>query len=182
MDDGGLSAYTRPVRILLTGFEPWGKNRRNPSGEVARALGGDVLSTDYSKAGRELARLSRRRRPRAIVMLGLGPTRKKISLEAVALNVDHCQERAWRRWRRRIGRGPLARPTRLPIDRLYRRLRAARVPVVISHHAGTFVCNHVFWLGLARSRVPCGFVHVPPARTLPLRTQIRAVRLILEAL
>ncbi len=167
----------------MTGFEPWGRERRNPSGEVARALGGRVLPVPYDRAGRALLELVRATRPRAIVMLGLAPGRKKIGLEAVAMNVDHCEERPWRRWRRPIVRGgPFTLETRLPIGAIHRRLRRARIPAAISYHAGTFACNHVFYLALAKTRVPCGFVHVPPVRAIPLRRQIRAVEILLGEL
>lgn len=168
----------------MTGFEPWGRERRNPSGEVARAVGGHVLPTRYGEAGRRLLSLVRRERPRALLMLGLGPARRRLGLEALALNVDHCESRAFRRWRRPIVRGGRAAlESRLPLDALHRRLRAAGVPVAISHHAGTFVCNHVFYLALARTRVPlCGFVHVPPTKWLSLPRQVKAVRLIVRVL
>ncbi len=169
--------------VLITGFKPWGKQRRNPSGEVARALGGHVLPVDYAEAKRELLRLIRGERPRAIVMLGLAPGRKSIALEAIALNVDHYEGRGRsRRWRRPIGKGPFVIQTRLPIDRLHRRLKESRIPVRISYHAGTFLCNHVFYVALAATRVPCGFVHVPPFKALPRARQVRAVRRILESL
>jgi pyroglutamyl-peptidase len=136
----------------------------------------------YDAAGKGIARLIRQTRPEAVVMLGLATNRRKIGLEAVALNVDHCESGSQRRWRRPIGKGPLALPATLPLDRLYRRLRRARIPVALSFHAGSFICNHVFYVALARSKVPCGFVHVPPASRLPLRRQMRAVSLILEEL
>lgn len=171
------------MSVLITGFEPWGKERRNPSGEVAAALGGHVLSVDFAEAGRELVRLIREERPRAIVMLGLAPGRKSIALEAVALNVDHCEGRGRnRRWRKPIGKGPFVLETRLPIDRLHRRLKESRIPVRISYHAGTFLCNHVFYVALAATRVPCGFVHVPPFKAIPRDRQVRAVKRILESL
>ena len=115
-------------------------------------------------------------------MLGLAESRKEVALEAIAVNVDHSEDRSRRRWRRPIAQGPLALPTRLPIDRLYRRLRRARIPVRISHHAGTFICNHVFYLGLRTTPGPCGFVHLPPFEAVPREEQLRAVRLILEEL
>ena len=170
------------MSVLITGFQPWGKERRNPSGEVASALGGHVLPVDFAEAVRALLRLIRTERPRAIVMLGLAPGRKSIALEAVALNVDHCEERGYRRWRRPIGKGPFVLETRLPIDRLHRRLKESRFPVRISYHAGTFLCNHVFYVALAATRVPCGFVHVPPFKAMPRARQVRAVRRILESL
>ncbi len=170
------------MSLLVTGFEPWGAERRNPSGDLASALGGHVLPVDYGRAERELRRLIRRHRPSAILLLGLASKRARISLEAVAVNVDHCESGRWKRWRRTIGKGPLALPSRLPIDRLYRILRRARVPVAVSHHAGTFICNHVFFVALAATRVPCGFVHVPPLKAVGFATQLRAARMIVEEL
>ncbi len=170
------------MNILLTGFESWGMNPRNPSGEVALALGGEVLPVRFDAAGNAILRLIRQRKPAAIVMLGLAVNRRTIGLEAVALNVDHHEERRECRWRRRITAGPLALPTRLPIDVLYRRLKRARIPVSISHHAGTFICNHIFYLALRHSRVPCGFIHLPLLSVLPLRKQLRAIEMVVAAL
>jgi pyroglutamyl-peptidase len=172
------------VTVLLTGFEAWGKHRVNPSGEIAKALGGHVLPVDFELAARELRRLLRRFRPKTLLMLGLAAGRSRISLEAVALNVDHHENAGkQRRWRRTIRpRGPVALEARLPLDRLVRRLRAARVPAALSHHAGTFVCNHVFYEGLTAFRGPCGFIHVPPFKALSRPRQIGAIRTILAEL
>jgi pyroglutamyl-peptidase len=166
------------VKILITGFEPWGKHRVNPSGELASAVGGHVLPVDFDLAARELRRLIRKERPRAIVMMGLAPGRTRINLEAVALNVEHHR----RRWRRIRRNGPLALLSRLPLPRLLSRLRRARVPATVSFHAGTFVCNRVFYEALAGSSVPCGFVHVPPFKAMPRPRQLRAIRTILRAI
>jgi pyroglutamyl-peptidase len=170
------------VKVLLTGFKPWGKERRNPSGEVAAALGGCFLPVHYADAERELRRRIRIERPRAIVLLGLASGRRAIALESLALNIDHCEERGYRCWRKPIQKGPLTLESRLPLERLHRRLKHARIPVRLSYHAGTFICNHVFYVALAATKVPCGFVHLPPFKAMPLSRQIRAVRLILESL
>lgn len=153
--------------------------RRNPSGEVARALGGAVLPVRYDRAERAFRKMLRERRPEALVLLGLAPGRLRISLEAVALNVDHHEGPRWRRWRRPIRPGgPLVLEARAPLDRLIRRLRTARVPVTLSYHAGTFTCNHIYYLALAETKGPCLFVHLPPDRRVPLRTQLRAARVV----
>jgi pyroglutamyl-peptidase len=172
------------VKILLTGFSAWGSHRVNPSGVVALALGGHELPVDYRGAVRELRRLIRRERPDAVLMLGLAVGRKRVSLEAVALNVDHSEAKdRLHRWLRPIrSRGPIALEARLPLDRIYRRLKEARVPVTVSHHAGTFVCNHVFYEALALGRGLCGFVHVPPFKALSRPRQVRAIRMILDQL
>lgn len=170
------------MKVLLTGFEPWGTNRVNPSGEIARALGGEVLPVDFGRAERLLRRLLAKVKPDALLMLGLAESRKAVELEAVAVNIDHHDDPKYGRWRRPISDGPLALPSRLPLDRLHRRLDHAGIPVRISNHAGTFICNHVFYVGLASTGIPCGFVHLPPFRALSRDRQRRAVEMILDEL
>jgi pyroglutamyl-peptidase len=171
------------MKILLTGFGPWASNAVNPSGEVARELGGEVLPVNFREADRELKQQIRRRKPDLLLMLGLAESRKLLSLEGVALNVDHCEDAgANEAWRRPIQRGgPLAIEARLPLNDLQQRLRKAGIPSAISHHAGTFLCNHVFYRGLTWTDGPCGFVHVPPFRALPRARMVQAVRTILHA-
>ena len=167
------------MKILITGFVPWKKHRVNPSGVLASAVGGHLLPVDFTRAARELRRLIRTTKPRAILMMGLAPGRKRINLEAVALNVEHEKLFRWRRIRRDR---PLALMTRLPLRRLLAQLRKARVPAVVSFHAGTYVCNRVFYEALTASKVPCGFVHVPPFRAMSRSRQLRGIRTILKAL
>jgi pyrrolidone-carboxylate peptidase len=102
------------VKVLVTGFVPWGKHRVNPSGELAGEVGGHLLPVDFDRASRELRCLIRKNRPRAIVMMGLAPGRKRINLEVVALNLEH-RRRGWRKIRKG---GPLRLMSRLPVDRL----------------------------------------------------------------
>jgi pyroglutamyl-peptidase len=166
------------VKILITGFVPWGKHRINPSGELASEVGGHLLPVDFDQAARELRRLVRKHRPQAIVMLGLAAGRKRINLELVALNLQLDRTR----WRKIRKGGPLALPTRLPVDELLTHLRRARVPATPSFHAGTYVCNRVFYEALAATKVPCGFVHVPPFTVMPRPRQLRGIRTILRAL
>jgi pyroglutamyl-peptidase len=183
--DGTLAvAYDRPVDILITGFVPWGRQTVNPSGEIARELGGHLLPVDFDRASRKLRRLIRVNRPKAVLMLGLAPSRKTISIEAVALNVEHHDEDGkGARWRRSIRRnGPLAIRSTLPLDGIYRQLKKSRVPVSISHYAGTFVCNRVFYEGLSACAVPCGFIHVPPFKAMSRPRQLRAIREILRTI
>jgi pyroglutamyl-peptidase len=172
--------------ILVTGFEPWAKHKTNPSGELARAFDGVVLPTEYRACEQALSRAVAERKPRALVMLGLAETRKKLSIEMVALNVDHAEiaDNARERRENRVIRrgGELAIVTRLPAARLLKRLKAARVPAALSFHAGTFCCNHVFYYALATFTIPCGFVHVPLFKTVPLATQRRGIDTIVRSL
>jgi pyroglutamyl-peptidase len=161
--------------ILLTGFEPWAEFKTNPSGEVAKALGGHVLPVDYRRADALLRRLLASK-PSAVVMTGLAAGRTSIELETRAYNEKHTGAAI-------EPNGPSFRKSTLPLAPLLRRLRRAGLPATISHDAGRFLCNHVFFTarGLWRD-IPCGFVHLPSADVLPIRAQIRALRLILRGL
>jgi len=171
------------VKILVTGFAPWDRHDVNPSGVVALALGGIQLPVDFAEAGRALRRALRKQRPDALILLGLASTRTRPALEAVALNVDHHEEKGDNyRWRKPILKGsPVALETRLPLNRIRRRLHAAGIRTTVSYHAGTFLCNHVFYLGLALTEGPCGFVHLPPFKAMAEARQVQAVRTIVRA-
>ena len=183
------------MRILVTGFNPFGKHRMNPTQRLAReadgravggaVLAGRVLPTEFRRCDRTIDRALRDTRPDAVLMFGLAAKRKKISLECVALNVDHSEspDNAGRKpWRRAIDpRGPALLESTVPIDRMHAALRRARIPVAVSYHAGTYVCNHAFYRALRRAgRAPVAFVHVPE-RTTPRRLR-RALDVLVRTL
>jgi pyroglutamyl-peptidase len=181
-----------PSRILVTGFTPWGKIRFNPTGWAVGTLRDNsvpgallrrvVLPTSYRACERALRAALREFRPDAVVSFGLAERRKRFGVEMAALNVDHAEEpdvSRDRRERRRIDpKGPWVRETRLPVERILRAMKAARVPCGVSYQAGTFVCNHLFYVLLGATRAPAGFVHVPP---LPRATVLRGIRAVLGA-
>lgn len=66
--------------------------------------------------------------------------------------------------------GSAAYRSSLPLTSMLEALERAGVPAAISNHAGTFLCNHLFYL--ARHQVEqldipcrCGFIHVPGVST-----------------
>jgi pyroglutamyl-peptidase len=183
------------MRVLVTGFNPFGKHRSNPTQRLAREadrravagaeLAGRVLPTEFRGCDRMIEKALRETRPDAVLMFGLAAKRKKIALECVALNVDHSESpdnAGQKPWRRTIDpRGPAILEATLPIDDLYAALRRARIPVSVSYHAGTYVCNHAFYRTLSRAgRARVAFIHVPehaPPRKLrrALDALVRAV-------
>ena len=88
------------MKILLTGFEPFGSVRLNPSEQIVREIaersrsGGkddlitEILPTEFVAAGKRIKRLIRSIRPAVVVCLGVAASRDKISLERVALNLN----------------------------------------------------------------------------------------------
>ncbi len=161
--------------LLLTAFEPFGGDGRNPSAEVLAAVAADppvdglvteVLPVVYATAGRRVVELIERHRPAAWVGLGLHGGATAVVLERRAANWDGATLADNAGEVRRGGAidpaGPAFRPATLPLAAMADAVAAAGVPVVFSESAGRFVCNHTFYR--AAAVVPPaagGFVHLP---------------------
>lgn len=169
---------SEPV-LLLTGFEPFAGDPLNPSWEVARALDGERIGAGRVRAlqlpcvfGASLDLLGtalRRHRPVVVLCLGLAAGRAEVSIERVAVNLDDARipdnAGAQPRDQPVVAGGPAAYFARLPVKAMAQGLRQAGLPGGLSHSAGSFVCNHVFYGLLHRLRrqpaVRAGFVHLP---------------------
>jgi pyroglutamyl-peptidase len=170
------------VSVLVTGFEPFAGDVRNPSGMVAAALDGldtgggrvtaEVLPCVFGEAPVVLLRAIARVRPEVVVCLGLAGGRTGITAERVAINVDDARipDNAGRRPidRAVAADGPVAYWSTLPVKAIVEDLREAGFPASVSQTAGTFVCNHVFYAlrhAMERGAAPtvrrAGFVHLP---------------------
>ena len=192
--------------ILITGFEPFGGEVRNPSQEIARALDGRVIAgcrvagvvlpCVFREAMAELNRQLRLRRPVRVICLGQAGGRAEITPERVAINVDDARiadnSGAQPVDVPVVRGGPVAYWSTLPVKAIVAVLQERGVPAAVSQTAGTFVCNHVFYglmHALRRRRgVRGGFIHVPwlpeqakPGQpSLPLATMIEAIALAAE--
>jgi pyroglutamyl-peptidase len=190
---------TRP--ILVTGFEPFGGDRINPSAEVARVLHGReiesapvigiVLPCVFGASIAAMRAALDRHKPQVVLALGLAAGREGFTPERIAINLDDA------RIADNAGAQPIDRPvvaraaaacfTTLPVKAIVAALLAAGHPAAVSHSAGTFVCNHVFYglmHALKRRRgVRGGFMHLcalpqqaaPGQPSLPLATLIAGV-------
>ncbi len=190
--------------ILLSGFEPFGGDRYNASQEIVRLLDGSevadhrittvTLPCEFGRSALDLRRALRRHRPVLVVCLGQAADRCAITPERVALNVDDAPipDNAGNRPLDTpvIAGGPAARWTGLPVNAVVAALRARGIPAEVSQSAGTYVCNHVFYVLMhllqRRRGVRGGFMHVPclegsiPGKSgLPLATLVEAVRTVL---
>jgi pyroglutamyl-peptidase len=184
--------------ILVTGFEPFDGERINPSAEVARALHdrtidrtrvvGIVLPCLFGRSMDVLRAAIALHAPQLVLALGQASGRSGFSPERVAINLDDARipdnAGAQPVDRPIVPRGAAARFTTLPVKAMVAALRAAGYPAEVSHSAGTFVCNHVFY-GLQhalrrRRAVRSGFMHLcclpeqaaPGTPSLPLASMI----------
>lgn len=167
------------MRALVTGFEPFGGDRINPSFEVLarlpRRLGGlDIATAALPVAYGGALPLLRERiaaaRPDIVLCTGLAGGRSELSLERVAINIDDARipdnEGTQPIDRPIVPGGPAAYFATLPIKAAAAALREAGLPAAVSNSAGTFLCNHVFYglmheAALGGNRFRGGFLHVP---------------------
>lgn len=165
--------------ILLTGFEPFGGERTNPSWEVAswldgKEIGGATIHTlelpvNCKRAATMVTGAIARDQPAAVLGLGQAGGRAALSIERVAVNL--ADERPSRETGSGAGakpvvaKGPDAYFARLPIASMMKALGRAAIPSAISLSAGIYVCNTVMYATLhalrQRPGVPAGFIHLP---------------------
>jgi len=167
------------MKALVTGFEPFGGDRVNPSFEALRRLparlGGLDIATGalpvvYGAALPALREAIAAAAPDIVLCVGLAGGRTELSLERVAINIDDARipdnDGNQPIDRPVVASGPAAYFATLPIKAAVAALREAGLPAAVSNSAGTFLCNHVFY-GLMHEaasgggRFRGGFLHVP---------------------
>jgi pyroglutamyl-peptidase len=182
--DGAGGDAMRPL-ILITGFGPFRGAPVNPTADLVRALcrirrpafadirrAAHIFETSYAAVDADLPDLIARHRPRVLLMFGLAARTKSVRIEMKARNV-----------RSQIvadvaGARPLVnaitlhaaspRHGRAPFIQMVTASCAVRVPARLSHSAGNFLCNHLYWRALdlrtADRPTIVVFVHVPAVR------------------
>ena len=191
-------------KVLLTGFEPFGKASLNPSGEIVKQISGDnivtaILPVAYAQSAERLLALIAEHNPDVVICLGQAEGRKEVTPERVAINLDDARiadnEGVLRNDVKILNDGPDAYFSTLPVKEIVEAIKAAEVPAAVSLSAGAFLCNHVFYVAqnkFAGTKVRSGFVHVPlmdeqagefpGLPTMPLEQMVKAVRAMLEVL
>jgi pyroglutamyl-peptidase len=183
------------VKVLLTGFEPFGGSEVNESWEAVRALAArwegphelvTVRLPVTFAAGSRLAAALAEHTPDVVVCTGLAAGTDAVRLERVAINVtdaripDNAGERPIDE--PVVPGGPVAYLSTLPLKAALVALRDAGIPAVVSNTAGTYVCNATFYalehLLAGRDGVRAGFVHVPRADVVPVERAARALELV----
>ena len=165
--------------ILVTGFEPFGGETINPSGEVVKQLEGMIID-DCRVVTRQLPCVFGESltvlnaaidelNPAVVIAVGQAGGRVDITVERVGINVDDARIPDNRGQQpidvAIVPGGPAAWFSSLPIKAMVAAMREKGIPASVSQTAGTFVCNHVMY-GLLhslrhRSGAKGGFIHIP---------------------
>lgn len=130
----------------------------------------EVLPTSYERAGARVSALIRDLEVDYVLMLGIGPVRGMIQLERFAVNIDDCTlADVFGTVRAGLPIAldcPAALMTPIDLIRLREVLVAKGILAEISNHAGSYVCNHAYFValrGAALAKKPTRvlFAHLP---------------------
>ena len=194
------------MKIIVTGFDPFGGEKINPSIECVKALpeieGVELfrveLPTVFKESAIRLNKVINDVKPDAVLCVGQAGGRAGITMERIAINVDDA------RIPDNISQQPIdeviqldgeaAYFTTLPIKRIVNAIRKAGIPAEVSNTAGTFVCNHIMYQALfaatkADKSFKAGFMHIPfiPEQktdkpSLPIEESTKALQITIETI
>lgn len=167
------------MKILVTGFDPFGGEKVNPALEAVKSLpsvihGAEIrwveIPTVFYKSAEVLEAEIVRYQPDVVLCIGQAGGRAGLTPERVAINQDDA------RIPDNQGNQPIDTPIRLdgeaayfstlPIKAMVQAIKEVGLPATVSNTAGTFVCNHLMYqaLYLADKKFPhmrAGFMHIP---------------------
>lgn len=168
------------IKVLLTGYEPFGGHRKNPTMDIVSALSGKkiagaeifgkILPVSVKRAGPDIDRAMDDIKPDVVISLGMAPTYTGITVERVALNLidaripDNDGEQPVDM--PIVEGAPLAYLATLPVRKIVEKLKEHGIPAVISYSAGTYLCNYaMYWVLHYASQhgypKRAGFIHIP---------------------
>jgi pyroglutamyl-peptidase len=192
------------MKILVTGFDPFGGESINPAYEAVRRLP-DVLAgveliklevpTVFNASVQLVTAQIDALQPDAWLGVGQAGGRCDLSVERVAINLNdgRIADNAGCQPIDEPGdpAGPAAYFATLPLREMVEAIRRAGIPASISNSAGTYVCNHLMYgvLHHIQTRglnVRGGFIHIPylPQQVVnkPNTTPSMALDTVVEAL
>lgn len=169
------------MKILITGFEPFGGESVNPAYEAVKLLpdmAGDIqivkmeIPTVFGEAGKVVETGILQYQPDAVICVGQAGRRADIGVERVAINLVEASIPD------NAGNQPMdvkvqedgdtAYFATIPVKAMVKNIKYHGIPASISYTAGTYVCNSVMYdlLYLIDRKYPSirgGFIHVPYA-------------------
>lgn len=167
------------MKILVTGFDPFGGESMNPAIEAVRLLpdmikGAHIekleIPTVFNKSAEVVRQKMQEYQPDVVLNIGQAGGRMGLTPERVAINQDDA------RIPDNEGNQPIdvaiqedgapAYFSKLPIKAMVEAIKEAGIPASVSNTAGTFVCNHIMYqtLYLVDKEFPevqAGFMHIP---------------------
>ncbi len=167
------------MKILVTGFDPFGGESVNPAYEAVKRLDDNIagaeivkveIPTVFRKSINKLDEAIERESPDIVICVGQAGGRFDITVERVAINISDASIED------NEGNMPIDEPifedgeaayfSQLPIKAMVQKIREGGIPASVSNTAGTYVCNHIMYglhylIDKKYPNIKGGFIHVP---------------------
>ncbi|PNZ99613.1 pyroglutamyl-peptidase I [Staphylococcus nepalensis] len=167
------------MKILVTGFDPFGGDTINPALEAVNLLPDEIqghtiekleIPTVFNKSKVTIENKLKATHFDIVLAIGQAGGRFELTPERIGINIDDA------RIPDNEGNQPIdemiqssgdaAYFSNLPVKRMTEAIKTAGVPARLSNTAGTFVCNHILYqLGFLQAtqfpNIKFGFIHVP---------------------
>lgn len=198
------------MKVLLTGFDPFGGESVNPAFEAIKLLpstiaGAEIvyveIPTEFKKSAPAVEAAIKEHNPDIVINVGQAGGRSCVTVEKVGINLADA------RIPDNAGDQPLDEPLQadgptgyfatIPVNAMVQNVRAHGLPCHVSFTAGTYVCNCVMYNVLHMcatkyTNIRAGFIHVPYAceqvvdkangmASMPLETIAKSLEYCVEA-
>ena len=146
------------MKILVTGFDPFGGEPINPAIESVKKLPDNIagaqiikleIPTVKGKSIKKIEKAIEEHNPDIILSIGQAGGRFDISVERVGINLDDFRipdnEGNQTIDESIFPDGENAYFVDLPVKAMVKNIQKNKIPASVSYTAGTFICNHVLY-------------------------------------
>ena len=167
------------MKILVTGFDPFGGESINPALEAVKKLpdtisGAQIIKqeipTVFERSIKVLEDAIKEHEPDVVLSVGQAGGRYDITVEKVAINLQDARipdnDEAQPVDKKVFEDGENAYFATIPVKAIVENINKAGIPASVSYSAGTYVCNNIMYAGLylinkKYPHIRGGFIHVP---------------------
>ncbi|MFH5810222.1 pyroglutamyl-peptidase I [Companilactobacillus sp. FL22-1] len=167
------------MKILVTGFDPFGTDQINSSIEAVKLLPDQIddtqviklqIPTIFDQVGAVVQQAIEKNQPDFVLNVGQSSNRYGLTPELVAINYDDARiadNAGFQPIDQTIhSDGQNAYFTQLPIKKMVQAIHNVGLPSYISTTSGTFVCNHIMYqvqylIDKKFPNLKAGFIHIP---------------------
>ncbi len=167
------------MKILVTGFDPFGGESVNPAIESVKRLpdiikGAEIIKLEIptvaKKSIEKIEKAIDDFNPDVILSIGQAGGRYNITVERVGINIDdfRIMDNEGNQFIDEpiYPDGKAAYFANIPIKAMVENIQKSGIPASVSNTAGTFICNHVLYgirylIDKKYSDKKSGFIHIP---------------------
>jgi pyroglutamyl-peptidase len=188
------------MRVLLTGFEPFGGSDINSSWETASQIGQHTISgvdievvrlpVSFIGSGKLIRKLLQTHKPDVLVMLGQRGKGQSVDIERIAINMmdsvnpdndGYCPHEL-----PIVKNGSNAYFSNVSVKTLREALENSKIPSKVSNSTGLYVCNCAYYHALSEIfdkelSTKAVFVHLPKlGNVFTIELLVKAIKKIIE--